>query len=124
MSADRREGANHGGDDAAGAGVQDALVGRVTPEERDEIRALFERKNGLTELARALGGMNRQELDDSALYDRLVRDMATVVSRLQEWWNAKSTRYGWESRPGHSWRIDFETCGIHVCRDGDTVANP
>lgn len=26
------------------------LIGKVTPTERDEIRSMFERKNGLTEL--------------------------------------------------------------------------
>ena len=30
------------------------IVGQVTPEERDEIQKLFERKNGLTELAKIL----------------------------------------------------------------------
>ena len=31
------------------------VVGQVTPEERNEIQALFERKNGLTELAKIVG---------------------------------------------------------------------
>ena len=34
------------------------IVGQVTPEERDEIQKLFERKNGLTELAKILTADN------------------------------------------------------------------
>ena len=34
------------------AGPEKKEVGRVTPEERDEIKALFERKNGIMELTR------------------------------------------------------------------------
>ena len=34
--------------------VTKKLVGQVTPEERDEIQMLFERRNGLNELAKIL----------------------------------------------------------------------
>ena len=34
------------------------VVGQVTPEERNEIQALFERKNGLTELAKIVTADN------------------------------------------------------------------
>ena len=36
------------------------VVGQVTPEERAEIQALFERKNGLTELAKIVSADNTE----------------------------------------------------------------
>ena len=43
-------------------------ISQVTPEEKNEIQTLFERKNGLNELARILTA------DNTELYERLVRD--------------------------------------------------
>ena len=34
------------------------LVGKVTEQERDQIKALFERKNGLTELLKSIDAKN------------------------------------------------------------------
>ena len=45
------------------------LVGQVTPEEKDEIQRLFERRNGLNELAMILTP------DKEELYEKLVKDM-------------------------------------------------
>ena len=45
------------------------LVGKVTIEERDEIQSLFERRNGLTELAKILSA------DNAELYEKLVKDI-------------------------------------------------
>jgi len=45
------------------------MVGLVTPEERSEIQMLFERRNGLNELAKILTA------DNSELYEKLVKDM-------------------------------------------------
>ena len=45
------------------------LVGHVGPEEQKEIKALFERRNGLTELAGIVTGK------DSELYERVVTDL-------------------------------------------------
>ena len=42
------------------------IVGNVSVEERDEIKRLFERRNGLNELARILTA------DNSELYEKLV----------------------------------------------------
>ena len=36
------------------------LVGQVTPAERDEIQSLFERRNGLNELAKILTADNAE----------------------------------------------------------------
>ena len=81
------------------------IVGKVSEIERDEIRALFERKNGLVELAKIL-------TPDSPLYDKLVTDMGVTSTRFQQWWDDMSVKYGWESTPNGKWSINFETCDI------------
>lgn len=83
-------------------------VGRVTEEERDEIQRLFERRNGLNELARILTP------DNEELYERLVADMGTSSGRFQEWWDRMSGKYRWESSQDGNWEIDFESCRIFL----------
>ena len=90
------------------------LVGKVTPAERDEIKALFERKNGLTELFRSLLNVDPAELEASGLYDRLVKDMGEVSTRFQQWWDEKSRQHQWTSAKGGQWQIDFETCEVFL----------
>ena len=82
------------------------VVGQVTPEERAEIQALFERKNGLTELAKIVSA------DNTELYEKLVKDMGETGTKFQQWWDTKSKKYGWESHPKGNWEINFETCEI------------
>ena len=45
------------------------LVGTVTPKEKNEIQQLFERRNGLNELAKILS------VDNAELYEKLVKDL-------------------------------------------------
>ena len=65
------------------------LVGQVTPEEKDEIQSLFERRNGLNELAMILTP------DKEELYEKLVKDMGETGVRFQQWWNTTSQKYNW-----------------------------
>ena len=51
-------------------------VGNVSLEERDVILHLFERKNGLTELAKILTPANEQ------LYEKLVTDLGETSSKF------------------------------------------
>ena len=81
-------------------------VGKVTPEECTEIQALFERKNGLTELAKIVSA------DNTDLYEKLVKDMGETGTKFQQWWDAKAKKYGWESHPKGNWEINFQTCEI------------
>lgn len=83
-------------------------VGRVTAEERDEIQQLFERRNGLNELARILTP------DNDALYQKLVTDMGVTGTRFQQWWDRMSAKYQWKSLPDGHWEIDFDTCDIFL----------
>ena len=82
------------------------VVGKVTPEERNEIQALFERKNGLTELAKIVSA------DNVELYEKLVKDMGETSTKFQQWWDGKAKYYGWESHPKGNWEINFQTCEI------------
>lgn len=84
------------------------LVGQVTPEERDEILALFERRNALNELARIVTA------DNDTLYEKLVADMGTTSTKFQSWWDRMARAYNWESSPNGNWEINFETCEIYL----------
>ena len=82
------------------------LVGQVTPEEKNEILSLFERRNGLNELAKILTA------DNVELYERLVKDMGETGTKFQDWWNRMADKYQWESVEGGNWEINFDTCDI------------
>lgn len=84
------------------------LVGQVTPEEKDEIQRLFERRNGLNELAMILTP------DKEELYEKLVKDMGETGVRFQQWWNIASQKYNWEMTENGNWEINFETCEIFL----------
>jgi CXXX repeat modification system protein len=83
-------------------------VGKVSSEERDEIQALFERKNGLNELAKILS------IDNIALYEKLVKDLGETSTKFQNWWSEKATKYQWEAADNGNWEIDFNTCKIYL----------
>lgn len=84
------------------------LLGSVTQEERDEIQTLFERHNGLNELAKILTA------DNTELYEKLVRDMGENSTKFQSWWDRTATKYQWESSENGNWEINFETCEIYL----------
>lgn len=84
------------------------IIGHVLPEERDEIQSLFERRNGLNELAKILTS------DNVELYERLVKDMGETSIKFQQWWNRMGEKYQWESDDNGNWEIDFSTCEIYL----------
>lgn len=83
-------------------------IGSVTTEERDEIQALFERRNGLNELAKILTSENTE------LYERLIKDMGDTSTKFQKWWNQMGEKYQWESVDNGNWEIDFNDCKIYL----------
>ena len=83
-------------------------IGQVTAEERDEIQALFERRNGLNELAHIL------TIDNTELYEKLIKDMGETSTKFQNWWSRMAALYQWESADDGHWEIDFETCEIFL----------
>ena len=84
------------------------LVGQVTPEERTEIRTLFERRNGLNELAKIL------TVDNTELYEKLVKDLGDTGTKFQGWWDRMAEKYKWESAEDGNWEVNFETCEIYL----------
>lgn len=84
------------------------VVGRVSETERDEIQALFERRNGLNELAKVLTP------DNTELYEKLVKDLGKTGSDFQNWWSRMAAKYSWESDENGHWEIDFNTCLISL----------
>ena len=82
------------------------VVGQVTEEEKNEIQALFERRNGLNELAKILTS------DNAELYERLVKEMGVTATKFQNWWDRMAQKYQWESAEGGNWEINFSTCEI------------
>lgn len=84
------------------------VVGRVSETERDEIQALFERRNGLNELAKVLTP------DSTELYEKLVQDLGRTGSDFQNWWSRMAEKYSWESDENGHWEIDFNTCMVSL----------
>lgn len=84
------------------------VVGQVSELEKREIQVLFERRNGLNELAKILTS------DNTELYERLIRDLGETSTKFQKWWNQMSEKYQWESIDGGNWEIDFNTCEIYL----------
>ena len=82
------------------------VVGQVTTEEKNEIQTLFERRNGLNELAKIVTA------DNTDLYEKLVKDMGETGIKFQNWWDRMSQKYQWESADNGNWEINFDTCEI------------
>ena len=83
-------------------------VGQVTPDEKNEIQLLFERRNGLNELAMILTA------DNESLYEKLVKDMGETGTKFQGWWDRMGEKYHWEGTQDGHWEINFDTCEIYL----------
>lgn len=79
------------------------IVGKVTEPEKSEIQALFERRNGLKELAKILSP------DNAELYERLVKDLGVTTNKFQQWWDNMYHKYRWEEAENGNWEINFQT---------------
>lgn len=88
--------------------VAKKVVGQVTVKEKNEIQTLFERRNGLNELAKIVTA------DNTELYEKLVKDMGETSSKFQSWWDTMAQKYQWESAENGNWEINFETCEIYL----------
>ena len=84
------------------------LIGSVSPKECKEIQVLFERKNGLAELAQII------TVDNNDLYEKVVKDMGETTTKFQKWWDTMAQKYSWESVIGGNWEIDFDSCEIYL----------
>jgi CXXX repeat modification system protein len=95
-------------------GADAIVVGKVSLKERDEIRALFERRSGLLELVQSLSKNGGGMLDNAVFYEKVVADLGKTTTRFQKWWDDKAKAYGWRGKPGWQWSIDFDTCQISM----------
>ena len=86
--------------------VTKKIIGQVTTEEKNEIQTLFERRNGLNELAKIVTA------DNTELYEKLVKDLGETGTKFQNWWDRMSQKYQWESSENGNWEINFDTCEI------------
>lgn len=84
------------------------LIGKVTEEEKKEIQTLFERRNGLNELAKIL------TVENELLYEKLVKDIGETSLKFQSWWDKMSKQYNWERAENGNWEIDFDSCDIYL----------
>lgn len=84
------------------------LVGSVTSEEKVFIQQLFERKNGLNELAKIITSENNE------LYEKVVKDLGETSSKFQKWWDDMNAKYSWQSEQNGHWEIDFESNNIYL----------
>ena len=88
--------------------MEKKLIGQVTVEEKNEIQRLFERRNGLNELARIVTA------DNTELYEKLVKDLGETGTKFQAWWDRMAGKHQWESAADGSWEINFDTCEIFL----------
>lgn len=84
------------------------IVGSVSEQEKKEIQQLFERRNGLTELAKIITA------DNDTLYQKLVKDMGETATNFQQWWDKMYEKYQWERTENGSWEINFQTNEIYL----------
>lgn len=84
------------------------VIGQVTEQEKNEIQQLFERRNGLNELAKILTA------DNAELYEKLVKDMGETGNKFQNWWSRMAEKYQWEGVENGNWEINFDTCEIFL----------
>jgi CXXX repeat modification system protein len=87
------------------------IVGKVTEEERDEIKNLYSKKTSLESLFHSLLA-SKIEVKNTEIYDKLIKDYSDVTMDFQNWWPTKTARYNWESVDGGNWSIDFDTCDV------------
>ena len=62
-------------------------VGQVSEEEKLVIQQLFERRNGLNELAKIVTS------DNDELYEKLVKDLGETGTNFHQWWDDMSDKY-------------------------------
>ena len=80
----------------------------ATEEEKQEIKKLFERRNGLKELTKILDSSNEE------LYEKLISDMSTTQEKYKSWWNRMGEKYKWEGMVDGKWEVNFETNDIYL----------
>lgn len=84
------------------------IIGKVTEDEKNQIQVLFERRNGLNELAKIVSA------DNELLYEKLVKDLGETNTKFHDWWSRMADQYHWETSDNATWEIDFVTNEIYL----------
>lgn len=84
------------------------IIGKVTKDEKREIQQLYERRNGLKELALII------KIEESEIYEKLIQDLGETGIKFQSWWDRMAQKYNWESAENSNWEINFDTCEIFL----------
>ena len=83
------------------------FVGKVSVEERDEIRELNALRVALEELLLIL-------TPGSDLHRNATEDLKSNMKAYDRWWSETAARYGWPREKDSSWTIDFESCKVYL----------
>lgn len=84
------------------------VIAKVLPEEKDEIKKLFMRKNSLIELIKSLN-------EDDSIYEKVMEDLSNTNEKFENWWNTIGIKYNLEGRGcTGNWSINFDTCEISL----------
>jgi len=83
------------------------IVGKVTIEERDEIKRLFGRKNALIDLLKSVE-------KGTTLYGNAMEDFIDTNEKFKNWWDVTAKKYGWKGIGTAHWEINFDTCEIFL----------
>ena len=96
--------------------VEKKLVGRVTPEQRDEIRALFERWDSQKRRFQFFFPKENRDLSREIqdIYDDMVISMEYMLLAIAQWWDDRGAEYQWEGRESGRWEINFDTCEVFL----------
>lgn len=85
-------------------------IGRITRQEKNEIKALFFRSRSNKNLLMTLHDKDSFEFNEN-LFQKVTDENKLLNDKMQEWWSKKAFEYKWE---GYSWYIDFNTNEIFV----------
>jgi CXXX repeat modification system protein len=95
------------------AWTEKELVGKITDEEKNEIKGFFYRKKSLEELFSILLTSNI-DVKNKEIYDRMMEDYVSVTQKFEDWWKIKAVLYNWKNVPGGNWDINFDTNEIFL----------
>lgn len=82
------------------------IISKVTSSERDELKRLIERKNGIIELLKI------DNIEKEEVYERIIEDLSHINSEIDNWWIKMSKQYQWETHENGQWEINFDECLI------------
>lgn len=82
------------------------VVGLVTEDEKNEIKAIYRHKNSLEELILSLP-------KNSEIYNDVISDLDATMDNYQKWWDICYEKYKWE-KGEVDWMIIFETNEIVI----------